>query len=57
MAAEAGMDLLLCSAQNVAEGVNCRNGLQSGYASGKPNHAAYQAALTRVLNLRAALPK
>ncbi|MGH3397213.1 MAG: glycoside hydrolase family 3 N-terminal domain-containing protein [Streptosporangiaceae bacterium] len=57
LAAGAGMDLILCAAQNVAEGVNCRNGLQSGYASGKLNHAAYQAALTRVLKLRAGLPK
>ena len=57
LAAGAGMDLILCAAQNVAEGVSCRNGLQSGYASGKLNHAAYQAALTRVLNLRAGLPK
>ena len=51
------MDLILCAAQNVAEGVSCRDGLQAGYASGKLNHAAYQAALTRVLNLRAGLPK
>ena len=57
LAAGAGMDLILCAAQNVAEGVSCRDGLQSGYASGKLNHAAYQAALTRVLNLRAGLPK
>jgi beta-N-acetylhexosaminidase len=57
LAAQAGMDLILCSAQNVAQGVSCRDGLQSGYASGKLNHAAYQAALTRVLNLRAGLPK
>jgi len=57
LAAQAGMDLILCSAQNVAQGVSCRDGLQSGYASGKLNHAADQAALTRVLNLRAGLPK
>jgi len=57
LAAGAGMDLILCAAQNVAEGVSCRNGLQSGYASGQLNHAAYQAALKRVLNLRASLPK
>jgi len=57
LAAGAGMDLILCAAQNVAEGVSCRDGLQSGYASGKLNHAAYQAALTRVLNLRAGLPQ
>jgi beta-N-acetylhexosaminidase len=55
LAAKAGMDLLLCSGQNVAEGVQCMDGLESGYNSGSLPHPAFKAADQRVMSLRASL--
>jgi beta-N-acetylhexosaminidase len=57
LAARAGMDLLLCSAQKVQQGEDCRSALQSGLKSGRLGKAAFKAADTRVLNLRASLPR
>jgi len=57
LAARAGMDLLLCASQQVAQGVSCRNALQSGLRSGSLGLTAFKAADTRILNLRAGLPK
>jgi len=56
LTAKAGMDLLLCSGQISGEGVNCMNGLLNGYNDGKLPKAAFQAATSRVLSLRASLP-
>jgi beta-N-acetylhexosaminidase len=57
LAGEAGMDLLLCAAQSVSEGVNCVAGLQAGYQKGSIGKAAFMASVDRVLSLRASLPK
>jgi len=57
LASRAGMDLLLCSAQQVAQGVAARNALQAALRSGSLGLAAFKAADTRILNLRASLPK
>jgi beta-N-acetylhexosaminidase len=55
LAAAAGMDLLLCSAQQDTEGEQARAALQQGYGSGKLASGAFQAALTRIMALRAGL--
>jgi beta-N-acetylhexosaminidase len=55
LAAEAGMDLILCSAQDVAEGEQATAGLADGYRDGQLGQQAFTAALRRVLALRASL--
>jgi beta-N-acetylhexosaminidase len=55
LAAEAGMDLILCSAQYVGEGVQATAGLEEGYRDGRLGQPAFTAALRRVLALRASL--
>jgi beta-N-acetylhexosaminidase len=55
LAAEAGMDLILCSEQNVSEGEQAAAGLRNGYSDGQLPRAAFIAALDRVLALRASL--
>jgi beta-N-acetylhexosaminidase len=55
LAAEAGMDLVLCSAQNVGEGEQATAGLEDGYRDGQLGQQAFTAALRRVLALRASL--
>jgi len=55
LAAEAGMDLVLCSAQDVSEGVQAAVGLEEGYRDGQLGQEAFTAALRRVLALRASL--
>jgi beta-N-acetylhexosaminidase len=57
LAAKAGMDLVLCSGQTDGEGVNCMDGLLNGYNNGSLNQTTFKAADTRVLNLRAGLPR
>jgi beta-N-acetylhexosaminidase len=57
LAAQAGMDLMLCSAKSTAEGTQCLAGLESGYTSGTLPHPAFQAAAGRVMTLRASLPQ
>jgi beta-N-acetylhexosaminidase len=57
LAAEAGMDLILCSQQNVAEGEQAAAGLQAGYRDGQLGQPAFLAALQRVLALRASLAR
>jgi beta-N-acetylhexosaminidase len=52
MAARAGMDLILCSAQNVGQGSAARGKLAQAYASGQLNGTSFKAAVTRVLALR-----
>ena len=56
LAAKAGMDLLLCAAQNPTQGVNARNALRSFFlASNVTAQANFKAAVERVLALRATL--
>jgi beta-N-acetylhexosaminidase len=55
LAAEAGMDLILCSQQNVSEGEQAAAGLEDGYRDGQLAKPAFTAALQRVLALRASL--
>jgi beta-N-acetylhexosaminidase len=55
LAAEAGMDLILCSAQDVTEGEQATAGLEAGYRDGRLGQQAFTAALSRVLALRASL--
>ncbi len=55
LAAQAGMDLLLCSEQNFTEGEQAATGLENGYRDGQLGHTAFTAALQRVLALRASL--
>jgi len=52
LAAEAGMDLILCSVQSVGEGKRATVGLEDGYRDGKLGKPAFTAALLRVLALR-----
>jgi beta-N-acetylhexosaminidase len=56
LAAEAGMDLILCSVQNVTEGEQATAGLEAGYRDGSLGKQAFTAALQRVLALRESLP-
>jgi beta-N-acetylhexosaminidase len=55
LAAGAGMDLILCSQQDVAEGEQAAAGLEAGYRDGQLGQPAFLAALRRVLALRAGL--
>ena len=55
LAAGAGMDLILCSAQQAAQGNQARIALSEDYQHGKLNQAAFQAAVQRVLVLRSSL--
>ena len=51
-AALAGMDLLLCSAQNVNQGVQARGELAADYRNGTLNGPAFLASVNRVVALR-----
>ena len=55
LAAEAGMDLILCSVQDVTEGEQAAAGLQAGYQDGTLARRAFTAALQRVIALRTSL--
>jgi beta-N-acetylhexosaminidase len=55
LAAGAGMDLILCSAQQAAQGNQARIALSEDYQQGKLNQAAFQAAVLRVLAVRSSL--
>jgi len=55
LAAGAGMDLILCSAQQAAQGNLARIALSKDYQQGKLDRAAFQAAVQRVLALRSSL--
>jgi beta-N-acetylhexosaminidase len=52
LAAQAGMDLLLCAAQDVAEGQAVTSALASALDSGQLNPATFNAAVQRVTALR-----
>jgi beta-N-acetylhexosaminidase len=55
LAAGAGMDLILCSAQQAAQGNQAQVALSEAYQQGKLNQAAFRAAVQRVLALRSSL--
>ena len=55
LAASAGMDLILCSEQQVAQGSAARSALESGYLGGRLNQAAFKAAVQRIIALRTSL--
>jgi beta-N-acetylhexosaminidase len=55
LAAAAGMDLILCSVQDVTEGEQAAAGLQAGYQDGELGQPAFTAALQRVIALRTSL--
>jgi beta-N-acetylhexosaminidase len=56
LAAEAGMELILSAGQTPTEGVDCLNGLESGYTSGKLGSVAFKAVVAQILALRKGLP-
>ncbi len=55
LAAQAGMDLLLCSEQNVSEGQQAAASLAQAYSDGQLARPAFTAAVQRVVALRASL--
>jgi beta-N-acetylhexosaminidase len=55
LAAKAGMDLILASAQNVTQGQQVRGALAAGYANATLNHQAFLASVNRVIALRQSL--
>jgi beta-N-acetylhexosaminidase len=55
LAAQAGMDLVLCSAQDPAQGQDVTSALASALDSGQLNPAAFSAAVARVTALRSDL--
>jgi beta-N-acetylhexosaminidase len=56
LAAGAGMDLILCAGQTPSEGQVALVSLENGYRNRTLNQAAFRAAVTRILALRASLP-
>jgi beta-N-acetylhexosaminidase len=56
LAARAGMDLVLCSAQSVGEGVQALSALESAYRGRQLGRPAFRASVSRILALRATLP-
>jgi beta-N-acetylhexosaminidase len=57
LAAQAGMDLILCSAQQVTEGEQARSALENGYKGGTLGQAAFQVSLQRILALKSSLAR
>ncbi len=55
LAAQAGMDLLLCSAQDPSEGQSVTSALASALESGQLGSASFNAAVSRVTALRTSL--
>ena len=55
LAAQAGMDLILCSARDVAQGENAAAGLANALAAGQLDAAAFGQAADRIAALRARL--
>jgi len=56
LAARAGMDALLCTAEKPLPGWKCAAGLQDGYSDGALPKTAFEAQLAQLLQLRASLP-
>ena len=58
VAARAGMDLVLCAEQHYVQGNTAKNALRSAYLlAGPAAQAAFEAAVERVIALRATLPR
>ncbi|HEY7016037.1 MAG TPA: glycoside hydrolase family 3 N-terminal domain-containing protein [Streptosporangiaceae bacterium] len=55
-AAGAGMDLILCASGSVSQGITAMDGMRTAYNNGTLPHAAFQAAVNRVIALRQGLP-
>ena len=55
LAVRAGMDLILCSAQFAGQGLQARNALADGLTGGTLSQSAFNAALTRIVDLRSGL--
>ena len=55
LAAQAGMDLILASSQNVTQGQQARGGLAVAYSNGTLGHQAFLASVNRVIALRKSL--
>jgi len=56
MAATAGMDLLLCSAQNPSQGIDAVTALTGAYRNGSLNRTKFRDSVRRILALRMSLP-
>jgi beta-N-acetylhexosaminidase len=56
MAATAGMDLILCSAQNPTQGIDAVTALTGAYRNGTLNRTKFRTSVQRVLALRMSLP-
>jgi beta-N-acetylhexosaminidase len=54
-AALAGLDLLLCAAQNVTQGQQARGELVTAYRNGTLNGPAFRASVNQVITLRQSL--
>jgi beta-N-acetylhexosaminidase len=55
-AAGAGMDLILCASGSVSQGITAMDGMRTAYNNGTLPHAAFQAAVSRIIALRQSLP-
>jgi beta-N-acetylhexosaminidase len=55
LAAQAGMDLMLCSGQRVSEGTQALDALESGYRNGQLNQVVFKTSVQRILALRTSL--
>jgi hypothetical protein len=49
------MDLLLCSGEQVSQGIQGLDGLLGGYRDGTLGKAAFQASVARIIELRASV--
>jgi beta-N-acetylhexosaminidase len=55
LAAQAGMDLILCGSRDISQGELAMDGLESGYLDGTLSKSMFQAALRRIMDLRTSL--
>ena len=55
-AAGAGMDLILCASGSVSQGITAMDGMRTAYNNSTLPHAAFQAAVSRIIALRQSLP-
>jgi beta-N-acetylhexosaminidase len=56
LAAQAGMDVILCSLRDVSQGEAATTGLVNALAAGQLDPVVFQAAVDRIATLRASLP-
>jgi beta-N-acetylhexosaminidase len=55
LAAEAGMDLILCASRDVSQGEQAMDGMESAYLDGALSPSLFRASLQRVVDLRSGL--